>query len=222
MTTSTRALSRDALVRILALLSGVVGLLAGLVLIVFFIVEYNRGPVASFSIGHLNDVLGAVQFATLAPVAWALGQRLPASRAVRVATVVAVVAMVAFAVLGILLVTYVLTFEQQIGPVMVTIIVIYGWLLAVNLVGHRTQALPREVTRFGVLLGAGFLVAIALMGAGYLLPEVAGQLVTWVGYAVAAPAWLALPVYVLLLATRVFSHPPSPTPATALTSGAGT
>jgi hypothetical protein len=32
--------------------------------------------------------------------------------------------------------------------------------------------------------------------------------------------WLALPGYVLLFATRVFTRPPSPTRATALTSGA--
>ena len=33
-------------------------------------------------------------------------------------------------------------------------------------------------------------------------------------------AWLAVPGYVLLLATRVSTRPPSPTRATALTSGA--
>ena len=37
---------------------------------------------------------------------------------------------------------------------MVTIVAIYGWLLAVNLVAHRTRTLPRAVTRTGVLLAA--------------------------------------------------------------------
>ena len=202
MTTATRAPGAPP-VRALALVSGVTGVLAGLALIAFFVVEYGRTPVSGFSIGHVNDVLGAVQFATLAPVAWALGGLLPSSRPVRVTTVVAMVAMAAFAALSLLLVAGVLTFEQQIGPVVVTIVAIYGWLLTVNLVGHRTHAIPRVVTRVGVLLAG-----------------LAGRLATWAGYAVAEAAWLALPGWVLLLAARVFTRPSSPTRATALTSGA--
>lgn len=47
-----------------------------------------------------------------------------------------------------------------------------------------------------------------------------GSRPSWAGYAVRWAAWLALPGYVLLLATRVCTRPPSPTRATALTSGA--
>jgi hypothetical protein len=201
--------------RALALVSGVVGLVAGLFLLGFFALDVSGVRLAGV-LGLVNDALGAVQFAALAPVALALGRRLPASRTMRVAMAVAVAAMVAFAILSVLLATGLLTFSQQIGPVMVAILVIYAWLLLVNLVAHRSRTLPRSVTSTGVLLGVALGTGLVLVAAGYVLPGTLGQLATWLGYGLAAIAWLALPVYVLLLATRVFSvASPSGVPAPA-------
>jgi len=192
--------------RAFAWVSGIVGFLAGAFLLGFFALDSYGVRLAGVSLGHLNDILGAVQFAALAPVAWALGRRLPASRTVRVATVGAVAASVAFVVLSVLLIAGTLTFSQQVGPVIVTIIAIYGWLLVVNLVGHRTRALPRAVTRTGVLFAVALLTGLILAGAGYVLPGVVGQGVTWLGYGLGVVGWLGLPLYVLLLALRVFPH----------------
>src|SRR5918994_769361 len=128
--------------RALALVSGLVGLLAGLFLVGFFAVDSYGVRLGGLSPRFVNDVLGAIQFAALAPVAWALGRRLPPTRTVRAATAVAVVAMVAFVVLSVLLVADVLTFEQQIGPQVVTIPAIHGRLLLVNLVAPPRRALP--------------------------------------------------------------------------------
>jgi hypothetical protein len=89
---------------------------------------------------------------------------------------------------------------------MVTIVAIYGWLLAVNLVAHRTRSLPRAVTRTGVLIAVALLTALVLIGAGYVLPGIVGQLVTWLGDGLGMVGWLGLPLYVLLLALRVFPH----------------
>jgi hypothetical protein len=215
MEASTRPADPSA-ARILALVSGVVGLAAGLFLVGFFTLDPLAVRLAGVSLGTVNDILGVVQFASLAPVAWVLGRRLPASRTVRVATGVAVIAMIALAVLGVLLVARVLTFAQQIGPVMATIVASYGWLLTVNLVGHRTRTLPRAVSRTGVLLGAALLVGLVFVGAGYILPGVAGQLAQYLGWALGGIGWLGLPLYALLLAARVFrrsdpTHGPAPT-----------
>ena len=182
------------------------GLLAGLFLIGFF----TLGSFAGFSLGHINDLLGAVQFAALGTVAWSLGRRLPATRGVRVATGVAVVATGAFVVLSVLLVTGVLTFAQQIGPQIAAILAVYGWLLLVNLVAHRTRSLPRAVTRLGVLLGGGLITGMVLVGAGFVLPGIVGSLTTWLGYVLGGAAWLGLPIYVLLLAARVFPRSSRP------------
>ena len=193
------------LARAFAWVSGVVGLLAGVFLLGFFALDSHGVRLAGFSLGYLNDILGAVQFAVLAPVAWALRRRLPATRTVRVATVVAVVAAAVFVVLSVLLITGAWEFTQQIGPVMVTIVAIYGWLLAVNLVAHRTRTLPRAVTRTGVLLAVAMLTALVFIGAGYVLPGAVGQPVTWLGDGLGVIGWLGLPFYVLLLAVRVFA-----------------
>jgi hypothetical protein len=195
--------------RALAWVSGVVGLLAGAFLLGFFALDSSGVRLAGFSLGHLNDFLGAVQFAALAPVAWALGRRLPATRTVRVATMVAVGAAVAFVILSVLLIAGALEFSQQIGPLMVTIVAIFGWLLAVNLVAHRTRTLPRAVTRTGALLAVALLTGLVLVGAGYVLPGTVGRGVTWLGYGLGVVGWLGLPLYVLLLALRVFPHSPS-------------
>jgi len=204
--------------RALAWVSGIVGLLAGLFLLGFFALDSYGVRLAGLSLGHINDILGAVQFAAFVPVVWTLGRQLPAARTVRVATVVAVVAAVAFVVLSVLLVAGVLTFDQQIGPVIVAIIAIYCWLLVVNLVAHRTRALPRAVSRTGVLLAVAMLTAQVLVAAGYALPGAVSQVVTWLGYGLGAVSWLALPAYVLLLALRVFSHSPSTARSAAATS----
>ena len=201
--------------RAFAWVSGVVGFLAGAFLLGFFALDSSGVRLAGFSLGYLNDILGAVQFASLAPVVWALGRRLPATRTGRVATVGAVVASVTFVVLSVLLITGTLTFSQQIGPVILTIIVIYGWLLVVNLVGHRTRTLPRSVTRTGVLFAVALLTGLVLAGAGYVLPGVVGQGVTWLGYGLGVVGWLGLPLYVLLLALRVFPRSSSTAGSTA-------
>jgi hypothetical protein len=124
---------------------------------------------------------------------------------VRAVTVVAMAAAIAFAVLTVLLVANVLTFEQQVGPLIVTIVVIYVWLLTADLMAHRFRTLPRAVTLSGVMLGVGFLVGMVLVGASLVLPNPVGQLIGWAGYAVGFVGWLGLPVYSLLLATRVFT-----------------
>ena len=195
--------------RAFAWVSGVVGLLAGAFLLGFFALESSGVRLAGYSLGHVNDILGAVQFAAFVPVAWALGRRLPATRTVRVATVLAVSAAVGYVVLSVLLITGTWDFRQQIGPLMVTILAIYGWLLAVNLVAHRTRTLPRAVTRTGVLLAVALLTALVFVGAGYVLPGIVGRLLTWLGYGLGVLGWLGLPLYVLLLAVRVFSRSPS-------------
>ena len=55
-----------------------------------------------------------------------------------------------------------------------------------------------------MLLAVTLLTALVLVGAGYVLPGIVGQVVTWLGYGLGVVGWLGLPLYVLLLALRVF------------------
>jgi hypothetical protein len=202
-----RSGSRTQFARACALVSGIAGLVAGLLLIGFFTLAspYDATPGGPTWLGTANDVVGIVQFAAFAPVIWALRRRLPPTRWLRAITVVAVAAAIAFAVLSVLLVTNVLTFEQQIGPLIVTILLIYAWLLTANLAAHRFRTLPRAVTLSGVMLGVGFLMGMVLVGGSLVLANPVGQMIGWAGYAVGFLGWLGLPVFSLLLAARVFT-----------------
>jgi hypothetical protein len=210
MTTSTTHRAQPMLdVRTWARVSGWSGIVAGILLVLFFALADPFGAGEAGGrwawTGPGNDIAVAVQFATFVPVAWALRGLLPATGAVRAGTIAAVTAMVAAALLHALLVAGVIPFETQLPFVMVAFVVVFGWLLGASLAAHRSRALPRPLTRVGLLLGAGFTVGMLLAGAGLLLPGPAGQVVLWLGLGVGCVAWLALPAFPLLLARSVFT-----------------
>ena len=193
-----------------AMTSGITGLVANLLLVLFFVFAQPFGEVRQgyMWLGTANDLVVVVQFLTFIPVARALRTWLPATRAVRLTTAAAVAAMVGTAVLQLLLVAGVLEFEVQVGLVVTLFLLVYGWVLVVSSAGHRHGTLPRPGTRFGLLLGVCFPVGMLIAAAG--LPFGWGsvpQLAFGVpGIVLGAAAWLALPVWPLLLARLVFGR----------------
>jgi hypothetical protein len=194
-----------------AMTSGLTGLVANVLLVLFFLLARPFGEVRQgfMWLGTANDWLMVVQFLTFIPVALALRRWLPATRAVRLATVLAALAMVGTAELQLLLVAGVLDFGVQVGLVVPMFLLVYAWVLVVSSAGHRHGSLPRPVTRFGLLLGVCFPVGLLITAAG--LPFGWGsvaQLAFGVsGIVIGAAAWLALPVWPLLLARLVFNRP---------------
>ena len=77
--------------------------------------------------------------------------------------------------------------------------IVYAWVFMVSSIGHRSGALPRAVTRFGLLLGASFPLGLLIFTAG-LLGWGSRARLAWL----AAAAWLALPGWPLVLARLVF------------------
>ncbi len=202
-----------------ALTSGISGLLANVLLILFFLLAQPfgvSGPMAGAGqdfmwIGSANDVVIIVQFLTFIPVTLALRRWLPSTRSMRIATAAAVGAMVAVAILQLLLVTELLEFDVQVVFVVATLLVVYAWVIAVSSTGHRHGTLPRSVTRFGLLLGVSFPVGLVIAAAGLLFPGGSPAQFAFVipGVVIAAIAWLGLPVWPLVLARLVFGKPPS-------------
>jgi hypothetical protein len=194
-----------------AMASGITGLAANLLLVLFFLLARPFGEMRSgfMWLGTANDWAIVIQFLTFIPAALALRRRLPATWAVRLTTAAAVVAMVGTAVLQLLLIAEVLDFEVQVGLIVAMFLLIYAWVLTVSSTGHRHGILPRPVTRFGLLLGLCFPVGLLITAAG--LPfgwGSAGQLAFGVpGIVVGSASWLALPVWPLLLARLVFAKP---------------
>jgi hypothetical protein len=202
-----------------ALTSGIAGLVANILLVLFFLLAQPfgvNGPLAEAGqdfmwLGSANDVVIIVQFLTFIPVALALRKWLPPTRSMRIATAAAVGAMVVVAILQLLLVAGVLEFDVQVILVLAMFLVLYAWVITVSSTGHRHGALPRSVTRFGLLLGVTFPVGLVIAGAGMLFPGGSPAQLAFVipGAALAAIGWLGLPVWPLVLARTVFSKAPS-------------
>jgi hypothetical protein len=195
-----------------ALTSGITGLLADVLLVLDQLTE-NVGDVRQ----HFMWVPAAiawvmvVQFLTLIPVALALRGWLPPALSVRLATAAAVGAMFAVAILQLLLVAGAMQFDLQVVLVMAMFLMVSTWVLTVSSTGHRHGALPRSVTRFGLLLGASYPVGLLIAAGGLLFPSGSTAQLAFVvpGLIIAAPGWLAFPVWPLVLARRVFNKPPS-------------
>ncbi len=202
-----------------ALTSGVAGVVANVLLVLFFLLAQPfgvDGPLAEAGqdfmwLGSANDVVIIAQFLTLIPVALALRGWLPPTRSMRIATAAAIVAMVVVAILQLMLVAGVLEFDVQVILVVATFLVIYAWVITVSSNGHRHGTLPRSITRFGFLLGVSLPVGLVIAGAGMLFPGGSPAQLAFVipGVAIAAIGWLGLPVWPLVLARTVFSKAPS-------------
>jgi hypothetical protein len=202
-----------------ALTSGISGLAANVLLVLFFLLAQPfgaSGPLAGGAgqdfmwLGTANDVVIIVQFLTFIPVALGLRRWLPPTRSIRVATAAAVGAMVVVAALQLLLVAGVLEFDVQVLLVVAMFLVVYAWVIAVSSTGHRYGTLPRPVTRFGLLLGVSYPVGLVIAAAGLLFPWGSAAQLAFVipGVVVGAIGWLGLPVWPLVLARLVFNKHP--------------
>lgn len=189
-----------------ALLAGWAGLLANLLLVLFFgLAQPWRPEPSGFAwLGPANDAVVVVQFGALIPVAIAVRDRLDEGRLVRGATAAAVIAMAAVAVLQVLLLAAVVPFEVQSPAVVGCLLVVFGWLLIVS----RRPGLPHGVARFGRTVGRSFLIGAAIVAAGLVLPwGSVGQLAVFgLGGVIGIVGWLGFPVWPLLLVMRVFKE----------------
>src|SRR5215211_7427239 len=161
-----------------ALTSGITGLVANVLLVLFFLLAQPfgvNGPLAEAGqdfmwLGSANDLMIIVQFLTFIPVVLALRGWLPPTRSMRIATATAVGAMVVVAILQLLLVAGVLEFDVQVILVVAMFLVVYAWVIAVSSTGHRSGTLLRSVTRFGLLLGVSSPMGLVIAAAGLLFP----------------------------------------------------
>src|SRR3954454_21175277 len=189
---TTNLLTRPRTARPSAVVSGVFGLAAR----VCFVVFLAFGDPA----GLASDVLGWVQLVALAPVALALRGRMPATRATRIACVVVAAAAVLTPVLEIVT-------GRSIWPGAVCTYLVFAWILLVSLSGHRGHRLPRPVTRAGLLISAGMSVGVVLLLPGLVTPDSPlRQAFRAAGIGISLLAWLAQPVFTLLLAKFVFKE----------------
>src|SRR6266566_2828900 len=102
--------------------------------------------------GGINDVLavvtGLLMLPTVVAVDVLLRDRTPLAS--RLALIVGIGANVAIVILQSLLIDGVLTFEQEIGPVLIAFLALVVWFVATGLMGSSTGVLPHGL-RMGIL-----------------------------------------------------------------------
>jgi hypothetical protein len=192
--------------------AGITGTLANLLLIAFFAVQFGDHPEQPVSFGTANDVVGSLASALMIPVAVALSSHLPVTAAARRAQTAGVAAMAASAVVGPLLVTGALPFEVSTAISIGALLVLAGWLVAVSRWLRRSQAVPARVARLGELSGLAFATGAAVVALGVPLPWMSvHQLVIFgVGAGVGSAAFLAIPIWFLLLGRHFPADAPAP------------
>ena len=200
MTTSLR--TRHVAGRPFAIVSGVFGLAAGVCFVFFLALGGPHG--GSVWAGLASAVLGSVQWVALAPVALALRSRMPAARAVRIACAVVAAAALLTPVLEVI--THRGLWQPDIRLSVVCTFLVFVWILLVSLTGHRRRSLPRPLTRTGLLIGAGLPVGAVLLLPGLVTPEPLRRAFLAAGIGIGGLAWLAQPVFTLLLAKYVFKE----------------
>jgi len=195
-----------------AVLSGVTGLIANLALILFYVLAkpWHTATSGWSWWGPVNDVVGAASMGAFIPVIVQLGRRVPGSQLLRVlgwGSVAAAAALVL--VVGPMLLGW-LPLAVQFAVAGVGLPVLFGWIWVINRTGLRTRTLPRGIARWGVCIGAGAVAGTALAVVGIMLAwGSTGQYVLLgIGAALGLPAYLAFPIWVIVLGRRVFGEQP--------------
>jgi hypothetical protein len=152
----------------LAIASGIVGVLATVVLIAFYVLEAPQAVAAGAKtapLGAANDALGGVEYLVLVPVAAMLR---PAGNRLSLLAAIGGVA----GLVGVALAQELYVFGA-IGPAVDYPAIAVGngligvWIATVSLVAPHSVHLPRGLTLFGVAIGAGMLlipVGVFLLG----------------------------------------------------------
>lgn len=200
-----------------ALAAGVLGLIANSLFVAFWLITYPYWFDLTWGwLGPASDTVGIGMLLTLIPVVIGVRRLLPPSRTLTALTSAVAVALASMAVLQLAGTQGLLEWGVLMRIVVALLVPVYGWLILVNSVAHRTDALPRSVTRLGLVLGVLWPAGLLLMLAGLLLggsdPDylefgLPGGLLMAPGMLLGALGWLALPVWPLLLGRTALRRP---------------
>lgn len=129
-----------------AIASGIVSV-TGIVFLAVMYIGFFTDNLAFQRFGTLNDICIIIQYLLALPITLVLHQRLKAQAPIlsRAAMWIGIAGMIAVAVLQWLLVSGVLTFEEQVGLVIVALLIVGVWLLITGYLGRSTGKLPSSL-----------------------------------------------------------------------------
>ena len=120
----------------------------------------------------------------------------------------AVVAMGLIVALDLALVTGVIAFSVQGADAGTSAVLMFAWVLMVGRAGLAAGQLPGRLARAAQLIGVAVLVAAPLVGLSLLLPggSIPQYTIGGAGLALVVPAFVAFPIWLLLLSNRLRWH----------------
>ena len=135
-----------------ALASGLVSAVGFVCLALMYALFAAGSASAALAFGWVNDVLAVVNGLLMLPVAVAVHELIRSQRptASRLALMIGIGANLAIVVLQSLLVIGTLTFQQEIGPVLVAFLFLAVWFVTTGYLGSSSRLLPNGV-RMSVL-----------------------------------------------------------------------
>jgi hypothetical protein len=184
-----------------AYISGIMGIVGFVSLTLFFAVEAPAGSQGAQLWGPLSDISGPATMVPLLLVVLALHQsehdRAPMLS--RVAAAIGMIGALAVTVLQLLLIFKFLTFEQEVGPVVLANAVVGVWLILANHLARVQSVLSPRPAWLGIVVGASFVLYPAIfpivggadfnnnIGSNYLLLIVSSLifLISYIGF----PIW---------------------------------
>jgi hypothetical protein len=190
------------------LVAGVTGVAANVLLIALYVLALPG--VGDFHwTGPANDVMGGiVSTSATIPVALALGKIVGGGPLVRATTLLAVSAMAAIVVSSALLVADVFPFERQVFVAIPALVLMLGWTAMIGRAGASTRSLPQGLARLAVAIGISGCLGTVLAVNGLLLAResVAQYVVGGAGLLIGIPAFLAFPIWLIMLSSRLRAH----------------
>jgi hypothetical protein len=156
-------------------INGIAAILGLVSLLLFFGLESAPLTGRGFHIwGPISDICPILQMASLLVVAYAF-YRIQRSRAVGlslIGTTIGMIGMLGVALLQFLLIFKVISFEQEVGLVLLATAAVGVWLIFVNFLGRRQGSLPSRLAWLGIAVGAAFILEPVMLSA-------AGGAVAW-------------------------------------------
>ena len=188
------------------LLAATTGIVSNALLLALYTVG-QRGSGYEWT-GPANDVIGAVSSGATIPVALALATVLGEIPTLRLPTRLATAGMALIVTSNLALVTKLIPFWVQGVGAGVAVVAMFGWVLAVGRAGRVTGRLPGRLDRAAKLIGAAALTGTPLVGLALLLParSIGQYLIGGAGLSLAGTAFVAFPVWLLLLSNRLRRH----------------
>lgn len=196
-----------------AVVVGIVSIIGFIALMLFFGIEaphVSSNPQGFHFWGFLSDVAGPATMIPLIVVMLALHERerAHAPGLSRAAVVIGVVGALGVTLLQVLLIVKVLSFEQEVGPVVVATAITGVWLVLANYLGQVQRILPARLAWLGIAVGA---VQIAypvvfqvLGGANFYQNAGSNVLLAAIAAVIFLVSYIGFPVWALWLA-RVWS-----------------